>query len=118
MFPYAEDTPALGKEQAVDLAVALTVAGDLDVPEFAVGFRPRIVFGTTVPVAAINKNREMLGRKNEIGFSREFSVPPPTSDVMSAKNGDKAKLGVLVSAAAYTGHDSRTLGFGKNIGHG
>lgn len=117
MFPYAEDTPAPGLEEPVDLAVAPAVACDLGVPESTIGLRTRIVFGAPMPVAAINENRETPGGKNKIGLAGKFAVPPPASDMVRAKNDNQTEFSILVAAATYAGHDGGSLLLCENIGH-
>jgi hypothetical protein len=55
MFPDAQDGPAFGSEQAVDLDIPCRVAADLRAPEFSVGLRRHTMGGARVPEAAIHK---------------------------------------------------------------
>ena len=104
VFPDAEDAPVFGFEEAVHFAVALAVAGDFGVPEFAVGFWAAVMNRASVPVTSVNKESDALGGKHEVGFAGEFAVAPPACDAVRAKNGDEAEFGVFVASAADAGH--------------
>ena len=117
VLPDAEDAPAPGAQEAVDLAVALAVAGDFGVPEGAVGFRAPVVSGAAMPVTAVNKKGEALRGEDEVGPAGEFAVAPPAGDAAGAEDGDEAQLRVLVAGGADAGHDGGALGFGEDVRH-
>jgi len=70
MFPHAEDGPAFGSEQAVDLEIPCHVAANLRAPEFSIGLRRHAVGGTRMPEAAVHKHDHARGDESEVRTPR------------------------------------------------
>lgn len=71
VFPNAQDGPAFGLEQAVDLGIPCDVAADLRAPEFGIGLRRHTMRGARVPEAAVHKYSHPCGYEGEIRAARQ-----------------------------------------------
>ncbi len=67
MLPEAQDQPAMESEHVCRFGVPLPVAAYFFRPEFRVCLRRTVVLWTTVPVAAIYKDRDLGRGKDHVG---------------------------------------------------
>jgi hypothetical protein len=118
VFPNPHDTPVEPAQFTGHLAITLPVAGDFGIPKYPVRFRAAITAGTTVPEAAIHKQRQPVPPKKKIGLAEDFLMPAPAGDVVLAQQFHQCKLGVFIAMPAYTGHDGGAFRLGKNVRHG
>ena len=117
MLSDSQDTPTAFSELTVDLAVTLTVAGNLGLPEFAVSLRCPIALGTPVPEASIDKDRQPLLPEGEIRLSRKFQMASPSGDSLLAEELHQHPLRFLVPLPSNQGHHLGPLFLGKNVRH-
>jgi hypothetical protein len=66
VFPYSDDDPTGLAEHAILLLIALTSSLDLGPPELAVALGPRHMLWTSVPEAAVDKNRDPPAREDDV----------------------------------------------------
>jgi hypothetical protein len=57
-----------------------------------------------MPKTAVHKNRKPSLRKYEIWFAKDWLLPSPASDAMSAEKLKQGQFCILISAAANSRH--------------
>jgi len=62
-----------------------------------------------MPETAIHEQCNFLFAENEIGFSENWLVSTPTSDLVQAKQLHQCEFGVLIVTRTDAGHDIRTF---------
>jgi hypothetical protein len=105
MCPESYDAPTPFAKQAGYLMIALPVALHLGIPIFAVGVRTAVAPRAAMPEAAVYEHGSPLTPENEVWFSGEGCIAPPSGDFGAAKQSRESNLGFLVAARTDQGHD-------------
>ena len=66
MLPDTDDLPTFLAELACDAFVASPVVFEFLVPEFPVGFGPRVALGASVPETSVDEDGELLLWKSKV----------------------------------------------------
>lgn len=69
MLPYVQRVPSGSMQRGVDLCVAQYVGAELCGPECRPGCGSGVVKGATVPVAAVDEDRDLLPRECKVRMS-------------------------------------------------
>jgi hypothetical protein len=75
--PNPQHPPTLGAECSRDQFVAQFVCSKFPFPECLIVAWHIGMFRTGVPETAVNENRQLCGRENEIRLSEYRLIPPP-----------------------------------------
>jgi len=100
MLPNANHMPSESVQLAVHVPIALTIGGELGVPEFLIATWSLVALRTTVPKAAVHKNNNPLAPKGEVRFTQKSLVAPPVGDTELTEDRNQAQLRRLVAARA------------------
>jgi hypothetical protein len=115
VLPNANHGPTFGIENPVGTPISFNILRELPIPELRVRRRLCLMLGAPVPKAAIDKHRDALGRKNNVGLSGQASnlaEPQPTAPQCATQR--YLWLGV---ATADSRHAATALGSGHNVSH-
>jgi len=82
VFPNPHNPPVQFAQVAVHVAVTGLVANNLSIPILFIGTWPAIALRATMPETSVHKHRDFLPAENKIRFSKNWLIPPPTSNAV------------------------------------
>ena len=99
------------------MCIALSVLGDLSLPEFDVRRREATLSAImAVPETAVNEDGRRILRQHDVGFARKIFAVKAKSKAESVEIAAKADFGLRVLGSD-TGHNLASFGLVENVGH-
>ena len=86
MLGDAEDSTSAFSKFPIHFPVALTVPGDLGLPELTVALGRTVAPRTAVPKASVDKDREALFSEREVRLAGKFQMPPPPRNTLLSED--------------------------------
>lgn len=117
VFPHSHDAPTSLSQGLIHSTIPGLVCGELLSPEGAIVDWQVGMLWTAVPKAAVHEYSQLELWKCEVRSPEDVVVASPAGDFVLAQQPSQGDFSFLVAAPANAGHDLRTFGPGKDIGH-
>ena len=116
-LPYAQNYPPGGTQFTCHGAVAPRILCEFRCPKSHIRFGNPSMTRTSMPKAAVNKNRDLFRAEDEIRLAWQKCSTPPAMDMVFAHQRDKAEFRGTVPTGANAGHSLGALVGSERIRH-